>query len=831
MRQDERGRSMVEMLGVLAIVGILTVCGVAGLRYIMSVHYANSILDGLDERGFVAVEQESKGNIHEESWLNEFDPQIMHLFPVDLSIVSEKALGLDEAIVIRASAIPYRVCNQLKGREYREGIMALVNNLPTEVAVCNDNDDNTFAYAMQTGGYTPCKADDDCPACTSCSPDKICRPIDCGGGYTCDPTIGPRGKCRSYCTSSKDCTGEQVCNSEHQCEVCKYPKVPNASKTACECPIRCLGDGYSGQNYDDCSCICKRNNVDAKGNPIPCACPTGTLLMKDDSGNDVCQFSGYCTVQASNQGEYTCYLPGSQNLCGNFCSDTSMAPGICNGACQKNFCSENVPGSTMAFSKNKYGNGCKKGDSFCTPLTTSYQWQCLTTIGSSANQDCCRTTSTGSWGQNFGIDKCYYGTCKKSVCDALSASSTSVNYKTFGQYVAGCEITKNGHTAYCFPRGLETTDADWDWWCGWNIPNSINPPAAEKCATCKYSDLKTATGGNCSACFQTASVTCPAAGKSIGKDKNGNDVVTTVAGTSVTYQDKPYCKYTFGGREVWCSTKQGCYFLDSENAPTDKCCYSTALSPDYCRGGRCSSAMPGYLKTRNLADNISGDCPAGSSFEKGSTYYGCVTERNGDKFFFMDGSISSDYACFFKNSKDQWQICGLMCKSDCSLCQTVEHKKCQLPRPENCTDGHLENCPFCTIETAVVKSGGVRQCRCSNGYHETNNHCCATGNEYLNGKCQQSTCSSDQCLNVSDCIEVSDNVGRIEGGGSLCHCLKPNYCWDRWKKECISAPLPEKNYVDANAYFTVDSDGRCEYACEDENYTYDTSSGSCKKNS
>ena len=41
MNRKERGRSMVEMLGVLAIVGVLSIGAISGYTYAMSKHRAN----------------------------------------------------------------------------------------------------------------------------------------------------------------------------------------------------------------------------------------------------------------------------------------------------------------------------------------------------------------------------------------------------------------------------------------------------------------------------------------------------------------------------------------------------------------------------------------------------------------------------------------------------------------------------------------------------------------------------------------------------------------------------------------------------------------------
>lgn len=45
MKQKEQGRSMVEMLGVLAIIGVLSIGGIAGYTMAMNRHKANQILD------------------------------------------------------------------------------------------------------------------------------------------------------------------------------------------------------------------------------------------------------------------------------------------------------------------------------------------------------------------------------------------------------------------------------------------------------------------------------------------------------------------------------------------------------------------------------------------------------------------------------------------------------------------------------------------------------------------------------------------------------------------------------------------------------------------
>ena len=48
MKRQQSGRSMVEMLGVLAIIGVLSIGGIAGYSYAMRRHIANGILNDLN---------------------------------------------------------------------------------------------------------------------------------------------------------------------------------------------------------------------------------------------------------------------------------------------------------------------------------------------------------------------------------------------------------------------------------------------------------------------------------------------------------------------------------------------------------------------------------------------------------------------------------------------------------------------------------------------------------------------------------------------------------------------------------------------------------------
>ena len=67
-KELETGRSMVEMLGVLAIIGVLTVASFWGYRFALDIIMANSIVTGVRARSVVIGQQRVLGiplNLHE----------------------------------------------------------------------------------------------------------------------------------------------------------------------------------------------------------------------------------------------------------------------------------------------------------------------------------------------------------------------------------------------------------------------------------------------------------------------------------------------------------------------------------------------------------------------------------------------------------------------------------------------------------------------------------------------------------------------------------------------------------------------------------------------
>ena len=70
MTKIESGRSMVEMLGVLAIIGVLSIGGIAGYTMAMNRYRANEIIDTASKLSVVAQTQAANGQTFNSQRVN-----------------------------------------------------------------------------------------------------------------------------------------------------------------------------------------------------------------------------------------------------------------------------------------------------------------------------------------------------------------------------------------------------------------------------------------------------------------------------------------------------------------------------------------------------------------------------------------------------------------------------------------------------------------------------------------------------------------------------------------------------------------------------------------
>ena len=133
MKHPEQGRSMIEMLGTLAIMGVLSIGGIAGYSYAVTKYKANETIDELNNRAIVYATQLKDGDLLSGTALRngEFGDKTVLGYGVSAT-VSE----YENEFNVTLSEIPFEVCEQIL-KNY---------TIPTEISVngniYNDMDEN-----------------------------------------------------------------------------------------------------------------------------------------------------------------------------------------------------------------------------------------------------------------------------------------------------------------------------------------------------------------------------------------------------------------------------------------------------------------------------------------------------------------------------------------------------------------------------------------------------------------------------------------------------------------------------------------------------------------
>lgn len=125
--KQEQGRSMVEMLGVLAIIGVLSIGGITGYTIAMNRHRTNEILNGAMQRAYLVAAQIASGRtpslteFEEETVGGTFDSNVITLpneFAIKVSEVNATVCKnmlrlVSESNVIKSITKEYDIDNPL----------------------------------------------------------------------------------------------------------------------------------------------------------------------------------------------------------------------------------------------------------------------------------------------------------------------------------------------------------------------------------------------------------------------------------------------------------------------------------------------------------------------------------------------------------------------------------------------------------------------------------------------------------------------------------------------------------------------------------------------
>ncbi len=196
---EESGRSLVEMLGVLAIMGILSVAGMSAFKSAMTRHRANELLNEASKRATLAATQFATGK--EIASLTEFSQNDIGYTKFN----TETAIGDNEnQFKITLTAPDIDICSQVKTMIGTTSQIRKINTDCTEISFNKDLSTTVYPSDFngdkesceKNTGLKYCLADN---TCVSAENDCKCSSYttnECGAGWYCRFTDNPNLGCK-----------------------------------------------------------------------------------------------------------------------------------------------------------------------------------------------------------------------------------------------------------------------------------------------------------------------------------------------------------------------------------------------------------------------------------------------------------------------------------------------------------------------------------------------------------------------------------------------------------------------------------------------------------
>ena len=258
---SQSGRSMVEMLGVLAVIGVLSIGGIAGYSYGMDKYRANETTNQIMLRAIDLMTQ--AGNENETLSLSAWNNESAQYDFGEVGFTHDDLIYMD---VGTQNKLPKRVCEIVYDAMKDMAVQIDINAVRADSNdTCGDDNEMTF-YFKGTNNYT---CDPACPEGQYCD-NGICF-------KGTKPEVTPLG---DECSNDADCnigwTGTCAqCSSEGQCQMAGYDgnNCTLTNGTAGQCNLgRCYPKGCTSN--DDCK--------DQPG--TYCASPNNSYLERFQSG-------------------------------------------------------------------------------------------------------------------------------------------------------------------------------------------------------------------------------------------------------------------------------------------------------------------------------------------------------------------------------------------------------------------------------------------------------------------------------------------------------------------------------------------------------------------
>ena len=245
-RRVESGRSMVEMLGTLAIMGVLAVGGIMGYKYGMDKYRANETVNDVNLRMLDLAHQIDQHPTSDPNISNEWG---IHgkFYPMDVvydDITSEYAIEVND--------VPRSVCNMvfdnlISSYSIEVGTMRYEDSNVSDI--CGEN--NTMAFYLNDfQNDTEICNPDDCAICHTCDENnRTCIPVADNTPCTIDDENGVclSGICKTPCGTNGPCPAGYFCQAGKHCGGTDYSC--ESLYSVCPTAVHPFSFEYNGEQF------------------------------------------------------------------------------------------------------------------------------------------------------------------------------------------------------------------------------------------------------------------------------------------------------------------------------------------------------------------------------------------------------------------------------------------------------------------------------------------------------------------------------------------------------------------------------------------------------
>lgn len=413
-RNNQSGRSMTEMIGVLILVGILSMGALGGYGWAMDKYRSNTLSQEVLQRAADIKNQLDRRR--REFDLKKFETTSAIGYHIDLEPGTPKTENNKTIVGIQVDKVPGRICKMTFDSNIGLFDIRVGDNLypqKTDINtsdVCSKAENTIIFYLDDTWKYDRnkpteketttlvCNGGQTCTSTTECSTGETCYDGCCVEGILCDDGS-------LVCSADSDCGADLVCADG----CCAYPPecapdqefcgltadksaiccANGASCIAGECVLSCSEDEFLCSDGDCCASESDCDSIPehcVSDIPLPPICPADKPKL---CGTECCALLEICLEDS-----LTCLsLPSCPG--GTKCGDT-----CCYGSqtCVEEKCTGNLCNSNQT----PCGNGCCDSDQTCKNGTcyikTPYEPNIIipgTSSGSSSSSGSSGSSSSG----------------------------------------------------------------------------------------------------------------------------------------------------------------------------------------------------------------------------------------------------------------------------------------------------------------------------------------------------------------------------------------------------------------------------------------------------